>query len=215
MSVKKIQNFIVKLFCLILLSIFSGCGDLSDEETIERIRFAEFFLFPTAPYIDKSYIEVVSEGEIASVEIDFAVEMQEIQKVYSAFVTAYIKEDMAELTETLDTAAGMEYGTSSVIIHGWNNIRKYIEVNWTGQWGTDCIGDPNSQLTDFHIRPKNVKVPWMEASAKGLMFYYHPDRPVCYQDIGKYYFTKRSGNWRIHQIDGSKFFTDTRYKVPE
>ncbi len=214
MSDFKTHTFILILFSIIVITFVSGCGDLSDEEKIDRIRFTEFLLFPTAPYIDQSYIEVESEGDVSSIEIDAAVEIQAIQEVYNAFINAYVQEDMAELINTLDTAAGMEYGTSSVIIHGWNNIKNYIEVNWTGQWGTDCIADPNSQLTDFHIRPKNVKVPWMEASAKGPMFYYHPDRPVCYQDIGEYYFTKKSGNWRIHQVDGSKFFTDSRYKVP-
>lgn len=66
-------------------------------------------------------------------------------------------------------------------------------------------------------RPQNVRVPWTEASAKGPTFYYEPGAALaggCYTEIGRFYFTKKSGKWRIHQIDGSKYFFDPKYKVP-
>ena len=36
----------------------------------------------------------------------------------------------------------------------------------------------------------------------------------CYNAIGRFYFTKKSGKWRIQQIDGSQYFADDEYKVP-
>lgn len=215
MSKLKIYTFLRLSFLLIVITFVSGCGDLSEEEKLQRIRFTEFILFPTAPYFNQSYIEEGFDDEAASIEIDFAVEKQAIKEVYNAFIIAYVEEDMNDLIKTLDISPGMEYGTSTALLYEWNNIKVYIETNWSGPWGTDCDDVmSNPQLTDFYIRPDNVKVPWMEASAKGPMFYYVPKEPVCYQDIGEYYFTKKSGKWRIHQIDGSKFFTDTSYKVP-
>ena len=69
-------------------------------------------------------------------------------------------------------------------------------------------------MTDLHIRPRNVSAPWKEASAKGPMFYYNLVTDECYNEIGRFYFTKKSGEWRIHQIDGSKYFADDKYKAP-
>ena len=198
-----------------------SCGDsdfsIDQEQTEEPLRFIEYVLFPTAPYIDKSYVEIVPEDEVAVKDIDFEAEKQAIQEVYSAFIKAYIKEDMTALTETLDISTGIEWGTDVTgIVYGWNNVRTYILTNWSI---ADCEGDPNWELTDFYIRPQNVSVPWTEASVKGPMFYYVPDlvlvdRDTCYNAIGRFYFTKKSGQWRIHQIDGSKYFTEHQYKVP-
>ena len=201
-----------------------SCGDieldLDEEQTEEPLKFIEFVLFPTAPYIDKSYIEKVPEDEVVSKQIDFEAEKQAIQQVYRAFIEAYIEEDMTALRETLDISTGIEWGTDTTgIVHGWNNIKIYIQNNWLF---ANCKGDPNAKLTDFYIRPKNVNTPWAEASAKGPMFYYIPDlvlvvpdpERACYTEIGRFYFTKKSGQWRIQQIDGSKYFTDKQHKVP-
>lgn len=212
-----------KIQILLLIALYGfvvGCGDLSGEESKERIRFTEFVLFPTSPYFNKSYIEIIPEDEAASLEIDFAAEILEIQEVYSAFIAAYLQEDMLELAKTFDTTSGIEYGTSTVTVYGWNNIKIYIEANWIIDNCQDYLNTELTymELTDFYIRSKNVKAPWMEASAKGQMFYYIPGFALfpggCYQDIGEFYFTKKSGQWRIHQIDGSKYFTDTEYKAP-
>ena len=50
------------------------------------------------------------------------------------------------------------------------------------------------------------------------MFYYAPGAVLignaCHTEIGRFYFTKKSDQWRIHQIDGAKYFTDHQYKVP-
>lgn len=196
-----------------------SCGDvdldIDQEQTEEPLKFIEFVLFPTAPYIDKSYVEKVPEDEVVVRDLDFEVEKAAIQEVYRAFIKAYVAEDMTALQDTLDITAGIEYGSTTGIVYGWHNVRTYIQTNWSI---SDCKGDPNWELTDFYIRPQHVRVPWTEASAKGQMFYYLPDRVLvedsCYNAIGRFYFTKKSGKWRIQQIDGSQYFADDEYKVP-
>lgn len=202
------------LLMIVMLSFILSCGDLSDDEITDRIRFTEFFFFPTAPYIDKSYIEKVPADEVASLNIDYDVEIEAIQDVYRTFIDAYVAKDMDTLSETFDRASSMEFGTTTGIVYGWNNIKSYIQTNWSGEWDADCNSEPNWKLTDFYYRPKNVKYNYTEMSAKGPMFYYLADRPICYDEIGTYYLTKKSGKWRIHQIDGSRYFTETQYKVP-
>lgn len=194
-----------------------SCGDIDldidQEQTEEPLRFIEFVLFPTAPYVDKSYVEKVPEEEVAVNRIDFETEKQAIQQVYNAFIKAYVAEDMTALQETLDISGGIEFGTNITgVVYGWSNIKIYIQGRWEE---LDCQGDPNWELIDFYVRPENVSVPWVEASAKGPMFYYTPDLPSeCYNALGRFYFTKKSGKWRIHQIDGSKYFVDKKYKAP-
>ena len=220
------KSFEIQLTALWVIAVSVGllsCGDVDDfsidqEQTEKPLRFIEYVLFPTAPYIDKSYIEKIPEDEVVVKQIDFEAEKRAIQHVYSAFIKTYVAEDMTALRETLDISTGIEWGTDTTgNVYGWHNVRIYIQTNWSI---TDCEGDPNAELTDFYIRPKNVSVPWTEASAKGPMFYYLPDAVLididiaCYTEIGRFYFTKKSGQWRIHQIDGSKYFTDPKYKAP-
>lgn len=213
----KFTNFstITLLLLICMQSFILSCEDLNDEETTDRIRFAEFFFFPTAPYINKSYLEEVPSDEIASLDIDYETEIAEIQTVYKTFIESYVAKDMDKLSETLDFASSMEFGTTTGIVYGWLNIRDYIRANWYGPWGSNCISEPDWELTDFYYRPKYVKYNYPEVSAKGPMFYYLPGKPVCFNDIGTYYFTKRSGEWRIHQIDGSRYFVNLEYKVPK
>ncbi len=212
-----LRNRIISIATTVgLIAMFVGilsCGD-SDEETKDRLRFTEYIFFPTAPYVDKSYIEEVPEDEVASSDIDYEAEIATIQDVYRTFINAYVEKDMDALSDLFDKAEGIEYGTSTVNIFGWNNIKSYIETNWFGPFGGECTSDPNWELTDFYIRPKNVEVAWTEASAQGPMFYYAQGLPLCYNDVGRFYLTKKDDEWRIHQIDGSKYFTDTKYKVP-
>lgn len=215
MPENKSMNFATTVLLLIgILPFILSCGDLSDEETTDRIRFAEFFFFPTVPYIDKSYLEEVSADEVASSKVDYETETAAIQDVYKTFIDAYVAKDIDRLSDTFDRAASMEYGTTTGIVYGWNNIKNYIQDNWFGKWAADCNSETNWKLTDFYYRSKNVKYNYAEMSAKGPMFYYAVDRHVCYDEIGTYYFTKKSGEWRIHQIDGSRYFTSPQYKVP-
>ncbi|MYK18332.1 hypothetical protein F4055_09240, partial [Candidatus Poribacteria bacterium] len=100
-----------------------NCGDEIDfdfdqERTEEPLKFIEFVLFPTAPYIDKSYIEKIPEDEVAFRNIDFESEIEAIQEVYRTFTKAYLSKDMRALSKTLDRAAGIEYGTSTATVYG-------------------------------------------------------------------------------------------------
>jgi len=204
------------LWMIVLSACLLSCGDvdldIDQEQTEKPLRFIEFVLFPTAPYVDKSYIEKIPEEEVVVKRIDFEAEKQAIQQVYSAFIKAYAAEDMTALQETLDITQSIEYGTTTGIVYGWNDVKIYIQGRWEE---LDCQGDPNWELIDFYMRPENVSVPWVEASAKGPMFYYTPDLPSkCYNALGRFYFSRKSGQWRIHQIDGSKYFTDNQHKVP-
>ena len=217
------RSFGTQMTVLLMIAVsvcLLSCGDeldldIDQEQTEEPLKFIEFVLFPTAPYVDKSYIEKVPEEEVAVRQIDFEAEKQAILQVYRAFVKAYVEEDMSALRETLDTSTGVEWGTDTTgIVYGWNNIRTYIQTNWSL---SDCEGNPNWELIDFYIRPENVSAPWAEASVKGQMFYYVVDAVLaegaCYTKLGRFYLTKKSGKWRIHQIDGSKYFTDSQHKV--
>ena len=205
------------LWMIVLSACLLSCGDvdldIDQEQTEEPLRFIEFVLFPTAPYVDKSYIEKVPEAEVVVKQIDFEAEKQAIQQVYSAFIKAYAAEDMTALQGTLDITESIEFGTNITgVVYGWNDVKIYIQGRWEE---LDCQGNPNWELIDFYMRPENVSVPWSEASAKGPMFYYTPDLPSkCYDALGRFYFTKKSGQWHIHQIDGSKYFTDNQHKVP-
>ena len=205
------------LWMIVLSACLLSCGDvdldIDQEQTEKPLRFIEFVLFPTAPYVDKSYIEKIPEEEVAIDRIDFETEKQAIQQVYSAFIEAYVAEDMTALQETLDITGSIEYGTTTGIVYGWNDVRIYIQANWEKE-GADCQNDPNWKLTNFYLRPENVSTSWMAASAKGPMFYYNLVNNECYNAIGHFYLTKKSGEWRIHQIDGSKYFVDDRYGAP-
>lgn len=222
-SKRSFETGMIVLLMIVVSVYLLSCGDvdldIDEKQTEEPLKFIEFVLFPTAPYIDKSYVEKVPEEEVAVRQIDFEAEKAAIQEVYRAFIKAYVAKDMTALQETLDISTGIEWGTDVTgNVYGWNNVRTYISTNWSLP-RTDCEGDPNWELTDFYIRPQNVSVPWTEASAKGQTFYYNPDVPLglipsCYNAIGRFYFTKKSGKWRIHQIDGSKYFADDKYRVP-
>ena len=213
------RSFGTRMAVLLLIAVsvcLLSCGDvdldIDQEQTEEPLKFIEFVLFPTAPYIDKSYVEKIPEEEVVVKQIDYEAEKQAIQQVYRAFIKAYIEEDMTALMETLDTSTGIEWGTDTTgNVYGWNNVRTYIQTNWDQ---SDCQGDSDWELIDFYMRPANVSAAWAEASARGPMFYYDPGSHNCYNALGRFYLTKKSDGWRIHQIDGSKYFSDSKHKVP-
>ena len=154
------KSFGTQLMVLWVIAVsvyFLSCGDvdlsIDQEQTEEPLRFIEYVLFPTAPYIDKSYVEIVPEEEVAVRDIDFEAEKQAIQQVYRAFIKAYVEEDMTALTETLDISTGIEWGTDTTgIVYGWNNVRTYIQTNWSivglrgrSELGTDRFLYPSSE----------------------------------------------------------------------
>ncbi len=228
---KSIFSLATTILLLIVVSAhLLSCSDVDDEEVTERLQFTEFFLFPTAPYINKSYREHVPDEEVASLEKDFSADIAAIQAVYSAFIKALTEKDRSALQKTFDTAQGAKYayidefGRRSV--GGWSSIRAFIQANWSHPtWNIERVardsiwGEPTDwQLTDFYIRGAHIKRPYMEARATGPMFYYDPGHTPSYIAIGRFYLTKKTAGkpthqWRIHQIDGEKYFTDPKYKV--
>ena len=215
---KRILNSATTVLLLIVVfACFFSCSDVDDEGVAERLRFTEFFLLPTAPYYRKSYIEHVPDEEVATRQVDFEAKIAAIQEVYGAFIKAYREEDMSALTKTLDTSQGMEWGTLSGHSHGWNTIKGFLEAKWIL---TDCETDSKWEweLTDFYIRPKDIKTPWEEASATGPMLFQDPGSFACVIQPASFYLTNKSSKvpkWRIHQINGSRYFTDPKYKVPD
>ncbi len=216
MEQRKILSFATTTLPLIVVfAHLTGCGDVGDETVTERLRFTEFFLLPTAPYYRKSYIEQIPDEEVATRQVDFEAKIAATQEIYTAFIEAYREEDMSALTRTLDISQGMEWGTLSGRSHGWNNIKGFLEATWIK---TDCEDDPKWEweLTDFYIRPEHIKTPWEEASATGPMFFQDPGSFDCVIQPASFYLTNKSSKspkWRIHQINGSRHFTDPKYKV--
>lgn len=229
MSLKRILSSATTL--LLFLCIFS-CGDVSDEESKERLRFAEFILFPTAPYVDKSYIEEVPEDEIAFSEIDFETEIAAIQQVYNDFYNAYNDKDMSGISKILYTGPHIDIGfylkkcdefTNRAT--NWTTVNTIITASWSTapcpqKWG------PNPTLKEFYIRPKNINAPWDEASAKGFNCWGGTtDRP----GETYLYLVKIKNKWLIYQLASlspedaaiyrgkpplPKYFNDSKYKTP-
>ncbi len=216
MSQRILSPATTMLLLIVAFAHLLSCSAVDDEEVTDRLQFTEFFFFPTAPYIRKSYIEHVPDEEVATRQVDFEAKIAAIQEVYSDFIKAYREEDMSTLTKTLDTSQGIEWGTLTGTSHGWNNIKGFLQTKWTK---TDCKDDSKDEweLTDFYIRPKDIQAPWEEASATGPMFFQDPGSFACVIRPASFYLTNKSSKspkWRIHQINGSKYFTDPKYKVP-
>lgn len=235
MTEKKVTSFATTVLLLIgILSFILSCSDLSDDETTERLQFAEYFFFPTAPYINKSYIEEVPADEVASSEIDYEAEKAAIQQVYSEFYKAFNDRDMNSIKKIMYTGFDMEFGVyvtegfggcheEEVRYHAsnWITIRGILEGFWSGV-APVCLAapeyprpvwGPNPTLSEFYIRPKNVNAPWDEASAKGFNFV-----GVNF-DIDKLgetyvYFVKINGEWEIYQLVSLAPDIVPRYKQP-
>ena len=85
---------------------------------------------------------------------------------------------------------------------------------------------PNPTLSEFYIRPKNIKAPWDEASAKG----FNCGRGNVNKPGETYiYFVKINGEWEIYQLASlstevaprykgkppiERYFNDAKYKAP-
>ncbi len=240
MSENRVVSFTTTVLLLIgMLSFILSCGDLSDEETKDRLRFAEFFFFPTAPYIDKSYVEEVPADEIASSEIDYESEKAAIQQVYSEFYQAFNDRDMSSLKKIMYTGVNIEFGVyvthdgiivEPYIASNWITIRDMLQCLWSKAPCAESLYNvfwgPNPILSEFYIRPKNVNAPWDEASAKGFNCgtgdVHNPGETYIY-------FVKINGKWLIYQLVSldaevapiyngkppiDKYFNDTKYKAP-
>ena len=149
-----------------------SCGDvdldIDQEQTEEPLKFIEFVLFPTAPYIDKSYVEKVPEEEVVVGQIDFDAEKEEIRaNLHVLLLELMLIEDMTTLqAKHWISQSSIEYGTTTGIVYGWNDVKIYIQGNWEKE-GADCQSDPSWELIDFYIRPENVSTSWAASECKG------------------------------------------------
>ncbi len=243
MAEKKVISFTTCLLLIGMLLFILSCGDLSDEETTDRIRFAEFFFFPTAPYIDKSYIEAVPADEVASLKIDYESEKAAIQQVYSEFYQAFNDRDMSSIKKILYTGVNIEFGIyvlgsgveQRYHASNWITIRDMLQCIWSEQACAESMSNtfwkPNPTLSEFYIRSKHVNAPWDEASAKGFNYGIGDGTQDLLDVPGEtyIYFVKINGEWKIYQLVSlapniaprykgkppiDRYFNDAKYKAP-
>lgn len=177
----------------------SGAKQLTQEEQKDIARFVEYVFFPTSPYVDKSWVEVVPEEEVAEKLIDFATETAAIQQVYTEVYNAAKAGDTRTVLANF-SPRGFEFRLGDLKTISKLTMKSYwLEDRGGGGLGLSPI------LSEFYIRPKNVHAPYTEASANRTGIYI--------------YLTKQAGKWSIHQLaintpPPSKYFTDLKYKVP-
>ena len=203
---------IVVLLVITLSVCLLSCGDveldIDQKQTEEPLKFIEFVLFPTAPYVDKSYIEKVPPEEVVVGQIDFDTEKEEIQRVYTAFIRAYVNKDMTTLEKTFDITQSIEYGTTTGIIYGWNDV-KILYSSKLAERGRG-LPEQSGLETDRFLHPPSK----CECTLEGSKCKRDPCSTTTWRlthvttPPGIFYLTKKSGEWRIHQIDGSKYFAD-------
>ncbi len=189
-----------------------GTNQLTVEEQKHLARFVEYVFFPTAPYVDKSWVEIVPEEEVAeSTPIDFPTETAAIQQVYTEVYNAWEARDFETVASYFYPSTirfvflcGGELGLVPRKLLSTVSLRNPYNV---------CNGgfSPLSStplLTEFYIRRKNVQIPWREASAKTA-------------DNTYIYLTKRENRWHMNELvvtgkwDTRKYFDDPKYKAPE
>ena len=189
-----------------------GTNQLTAEEQKHLARFVEYVFFPTAPYVDKSWVEIVPEEEVAeSTPIDFPTETAAIQQVYTEVYNAWEARDFETVASYFYPSTirfvflcGGELGLVPRKLLSTVSLRNPYNV---------CNGgfsplSSTSLLTEFYIRRKNVQIPWREASAKTA-------------DNTYIYLTKREDRWHMNELvvtgkwDTRKYFDVPKYKAPE
>lgn len=223
MGKKRVPQHFITVAVIIVLIVLNficlnliGCGgdeaetvseteQFTDEEQRKLLRFVEYVLFPTSPYIDKSWVEIVQEDEVAEKFIDYATETAGIQQTFTEFYNAYNAHDTRAMLATL-YAHGIEVQIWGPKRYSKATVRSALE-NVKGSWG------PSPMLADFYIRPANVKAPYPEASAYGY------NGPGGFGGITYLYLIKQGDRWLINQISTgslsiSKYFDDPKYKAP-
>lgn len=239
MNEKKITLFLVRVLPTIIVFAIGfvslnlmGCGSdetetddgtnqLTTEEQKNLARFVEYVLFPSSPYVDKSWVETdVPEEELADKPIDWATETAAIQQVYIEVYNAWEARDFDTVASHFYPPSGIrfvflcggELGGAPRRLLSTYSVRR----PWNVCGGAQEKDGPNplfplssnSLLTEFYIRRENVQAPWPEASAKTA-------------DKTYIYLTKQGDRWFMNELvvttrgDTRKYFDDPRYKAPE
>lgn len=193
-----------------------GTNQLTTEEQKHIARFVEYVLFPSSPYVDKSWVETdVPEDEVAKKLIDFETETAAIQQVYTQVYNAWEARDFDTAASHFYPPSGIRFvfpcGRGTILVLSTYEMRKPWNQCGGAQEkdGPNPLGplSSNSLLTEFYIRRANVRVPWPEASAKTA-------------DNVLIYLTKQGDRWFMNELVRSKhsarkYFDDPKYKAPE
>lgn len=217
MNEQKISVFFLNVVLIMFLTAVSfaglnliGCGtdetetdegtkQLTQEEQKDIARFVEYVFFPSSPYVDKSWIEIVPEEEVVKKFIDFATETSAIQQVYTNVYNAANAGDTNAVLANF-SSRGFEFRIGDL-----KTISKLrMKSHWLEDRGGSGLGG-SPVLSEFYIRPAHVHTPYPEASANRTGVYI--------------YLTKQGGKWLIHQLainapPPSNYFTDLKYKAP-
>ncbi len=212
----RLRWLVIVLFVMGIASVsIVGCGGDDAEETAEK---PETSSSPTSP---------ADEGPIvASRPVDFEVEKQAIQEVYSAFYKAFNDNDIKAVAATFDTGS-ISFGTVFAgnepvpIADGWNDVRIGILGLWGGIGTKGSKWGQNDQLSHFWIRRN-------EASAVGFNCF-----KGAFPGETQLYLVKKKDEWMIQQLDSitqnntniftwtdrgswrlTKFFTTSEDKAP-
>ena len=193
-----------------------GTNQLTAEEQKDLARFVEYVLFPSSPYVDKSWVETdVPEEEVAKNFIDFETETAAIQQVYTAVYNAWEASDFDTVASHFYPPSGIRFvflcGGAGILVLSTYEMRN----PWNQCGGAQAKEGPNPLgplsasplLIEFYIRRANVQYPWPEASAKTA-------------DNVLIYLTKRGDRWFMNELVRSKhsarkYFDDPKYKAPE
>ncbi len=237
MSKKGVSRFFMTVGSMIILFAFNfinlnliGCGtdeaeteseteQLTDEEQKNLIRFVEYVLFPTTPYIDKSWVEIVPEEEVAEGEpIDFAAETAAIQQTFNEFYNAYNINSARAVLDTFWSRGIRFQGKLSKA-----TARSYIETRFVEakRGGGKAAWGPTPELAAFYIRRAYVQAPYPEASAYGFngpSVSFDGDVVNPFNAITYLYLVKQGGRWLINQLSTvsppQKYFDDPEYEAP-
>ena len=199
-----------------------GKSQLTTEDRKHLARFTEYVLFPTSPYVDKSWVEVVPEEEVIEKPIDFPTETAAIQQVYTEVYEAWEARDFETVAAHFYPSTIRFVFVCAGGIFGPLPRRLLSKVSLRNPYNV-CNGGfhPLSStplLTEFYIRRENVQRPWREASAKTA-------------DDTYIYLTKRGDRWYMNELvtttayggltfvtdrgDTRKYFDDPKYGPPE
>ena len=197
-----------------------GTERLTTEEQKDLTRFIEYVLFPSSPYIDKSWVETdVPEDEVAEKRIDFETETAAIQQVYTEVYNAWEARDFETVAAHFypSTIRFVFICSGGELAEGF--ARRVLSKTSIRNPYNVCNGgffklSSTPELTDFYIRRANVQTLWPEASAKTA-------------DKTYLYLIKWGDTWYMNELvvtdnhsytdkgDTRKYFDDPKYKAPE
>ena len=180
---------VLALFAIGIMSIgIVGCGSDTEEESAQT------------PTTSTSTSGTAEEPVVASrPDIEWDVETEAIQKVYTDFYKAFNDNDIDGIQDTFDSSS-IVFGTIFAgnepvpLALGWNDVRTNIQGLWIGIGTKGAKWGQNSNLSTFWIRYKGSK---LEASAIGYNCY-----KGAYPGETHLYLMKDSKDgWKIHELD--------------